>query len=63
MEQEQPWDIIVLILFMLMTAMLSCLVLIVAYRVGLEIQWQHISGINDCIAHNLTATDGSFCLV
>jgi len=60
---KELWDTIVLILFMLMTAMLACLVLVAAYRIGFQLQWQHIRAVNDCIAHNLNATDGSICLV
>jgi hypothetical protein len=56
-------DIVISILLMFMTAMLFCLVLIMAYRVGLEMQWQHASAVESCIAHNLNATDGSHCIV
>jgi hypothetical protein len=56
-------DTVILILLMFMTAMLFCLVLIMAYRVGLEMQWQHADAIQSCIAHNLNATDGSHCIV
>lgn len=63
MELKEPWDTIVLILFVFMTAMLSCLVLIVAYRIGLEIQWQHIAAVNDCVAYNLDILNNDTCLV
>jgi hypothetical protein len=60
---KEPWGIIVLILFMLMTAMLGCLMLILAYRVGLEMQWQHIQAINDCVSYNLGVLNKDTCIV
>ena len=63
MNIKEAWDMIVFILLMVMTGMILCLALVLAYRIGLEIQWQHMQAVNDCVAHNLNATDGSICLV
>jgi hypothetical protein len=63
MDVAEFRDIVTLILLMFMTAMLFCLVLIMAYHVGLEMQWQHVTAVESCIAHNFNATDGSHCIV
>jgi hypothetical protein len=60
---KEPYDTIVLIFVLLTIILLACLVLVLAYRIGLQLQWQHVYMVNDCIAHNLNATDGSHCIV
>ena len=57
------WDMLLFCFILLITAMLFCMALVLAFRIGLEIQWQHMAAVNDCVAHNLNATDGSICVV
>ena len=54
---------ILFILIVLATAVLFCFALVLAFRIGFEIQLQHMAAVNDCVAHNLNATDGSICVV
>ena len=56
-------DFMLDLLILLCLVLLTGLVLMLAYHVGVELQWQHITAVNDCVAHNLNATDGSICLV
>ena len=63
MNIKEAWNMILFFLIVLAIAMLFCMALVLAFRIGLELQWQHMAAVNDCVAHNLNATDGSICLV